>query len=44
MQKGVFKNLNDKNLGDYYDFYVQSDKLLLADVLETNVLKYMIQA
>ena len=40
----VFKNFNNKNLGDYHDLYVQSDTLLLADVfktLETNVLKYM---
>ena len=42
--KIVFKNLNNKNLGDYHDLYVQSDTLLLADVfenLETCVLKYM---
>ena len=32
--KGVFKNLNDKNLGDYHDLYIQSDTLLLADVFE----------
>ena len=30
----VFKSLNNKNLGDYHDFYVQSDTLLLADVFE----------
>ena len=30
----VFKSLNDKNLGDYHDLYVQSDTLLLADVFE----------
>ena len=35
--KRVFKNLSNKNLGNYRDFYVQSDTLLLADVL-----KYMI--
>ena len=28
------KNLNNKNLGDYHDFYVQSDTSLLADVFE----------
>ena len=32
--KSVFKNLNNKNLGDYHDMYVQSDTLLLADVFE----------
>ena len=32
--KKVFKNLNNKNLGDHHDFYVQSDTLLLADVFE----------
>ena len=30
--KRVFKNLNNKNLGDYHDLYVQSETLLLADV------------
>ena len=32
--KIVFINLNNKNLGDYHDLYVQSDTLLLADVSE----------
>ena len=32
--KRVFKNLNIKNLCDYHDFYVQSDTLLLPEVLE----------
>ena len=32
--KRVFKSLNDKNLGDYHDLYVQSNTLLLADVFE----------
>ena len=32
--KRVFKNLNNQNLGDYHDLYVQSDTLLLADVFE----------
>ena len=30
----VFKSLNNKNLGDYHDLYVQSDTLLLVDVFE----------
>ena len=30
--KIVFENLINKSLGDYHDFYVQSDILLLADV------------
>ena len=44
----VFEYLINKNLGDYHDLFVQSDKLLLADafetcetILETCVLKYM---
>ena len=32
--KRVFKNLNNKNLGDYHDLYVPSDTLFLADVFE----------
>ena len=32
--KKVFKNITDKNLGDYHDLYVQSDTLLLVDVFE----------
>ena len=39
--KKYLKNL--KNFGEYHDLYVQSDTLLLADVLnilEINVLKY----
>ena len=32
--KRVFENLNNKNLGDYHDLYIQSDTLLLADVFE----------
>ena len=32
--KRVFKSLNNKNLGDYYDLYVQRDTLLLADAFE----------
>ena len=32
--KRVFKNLSNKNLGDYHDLHVQSDTLLLADVFE----------
>ena len=32
--KRVFKNLNNKNLGGYHDFYVQSDTLLFAGVFE----------
>ena len=30
----VFRNFNNKNLGDYLDLCVQSDTLLLADVFE----------
>ena len=31
----VFKELGLKNLGDYHDFFVQSDTLFLADEFET---------
>ena len=40
----VFEELKLKSLGDYHDLCVQSDTLLLTDVLEnleTSVLKYM---
>ena len=30
----VFEKFKLKNLGNYYDLYVQSDTLLLADVFE----------
>ena len=30
----VLKELGLKNLGDHHDFYVQCDKLLLADIFE----------
>ena len=39
--KRVFENLNDKNLGDYYDLYVQRNTLLLADVFENFRNKYI---
>ena len=32
--KKVFKNLSNKNLGNYHDLHAQSDTLLLADVFE----------
>ena len=32
--KRVFKNFDNKNLGNYHDLYVQSDTLLLSDVFE----------
>ena len=35
---GLFK-IN--NLGEYYNLYVQCNTLLLADVFETHILKYM---
>ena len=39
--KRVFKNLNNKNIGDYHDLYFQSDTLLLPDVLENFRSKYI---
>ena len=32
----VSKNFEIKHLGEYYDLYVQSDPLLLADVLNNS--------
>ena len=32
--KKFCKNLKLKNIGEYHDFYVQSETLLLADVFE----------
>ena len=32
--KRVYKEFKSKNLGDYHDLYVQSDRLLLVDVFE----------
>ena len=32
--KSLWKQFKTKNVGKYYDLYVQSDKLLLADVFE----------
>ena len=49
--KKLSKNFNNENLGGYYDLYVQSDTLLIADVFENfrnniesnikTILKYM---
>ena len=38
--KRVCKDFEIKNIGEYHDLYVQSDKLLLADVFQ-NFWKYM---
>ena len=35
MQKEYEKTLKYKNLGEYHDLYVQSNTLLLADLLES---------
>ena len=32
--KKVFKNLSNKNIGDYHDLQVKNDTLMLADVFE----------
>ena len=32
--KRVFKSLNNRNLGDYHDLYIQSHTILLADVFK----------
>ena len=44
MLKKISEEFNLKNLGDYHVLHVQSDTLLLADVLkplEASVLKYV---
>ena len=37
--KRVFKNFNNKNIGCYYNLYVRSDTLLLADVFRNNCIE-----
>ena len=32
--KKVFKNLNNKNIADHHDLYVQNDTILLSDLFE----------
>ena len=32
--KRVYKEFNNKNIGDYHNLYVQSDTLLLSDLFE----------
>ena len=32
--KNIYKEFNNENLGDYYDFHVQIDTLLLAGVFK----------
>ena len=34
MQKKMYKEFSNKNLGEYHNLYVQGDTLLLADVFE----------
>ena len=36
--KKVCKHFEIKNLGEYHDLYVQSDTLLLGDIIEIRVL------
>ena len=33
-RKRIWKYFENNNLGEYHDFYVQSDTLLFADVFE----------
>ena len=33
-EKRIFKKLNNENLGDFHDLFVQSDILLLADIFK----------
>ena len=39
--KSVFKNVNNKNLDNYYDLYIQTDTVFLADVFENFKIKYI---
>ena len=39
--KRAYKKLNNKNLGDYHDLYVQGDTLILADIFENFRNKYI---
>ena len=32
--KRVFKDFNNRNIGDYHDWYVQSDTFLLAGIFD----------
>ena len=34
LAKRVFESLNNRDLGDYHDLYVQSDTLMLSDIFE----------
>ena len=40
-RKYIYKEFKTNNLGDYQDFYVQSDTLLLPDVFENFRMKYI---
>ena len=40
--KRVLKYFNNKHLGDYHDWYVQSDTLLLVDMFEHFRSKFLI--
>ena len=33
-EKRIFKKLNNENLGDFHDLFVQSDILWLADIFK----------
>ena len=39
--KRVYKEFNNKDLGDYYDLYLQIDTLILADVFKNFRNKYI---
>ena len=41
IKKKLYKEFNNKNLGEYHELYIQSDTLLVADVFENFRNKYI---
>ena len=41
VEKGIYKDFNIKNVGEYYDFYVWSNRLLLGNAIENCQIMYL---